>query len=69
MVAIIGENSLYLLSVHIMDGCWRDAYMMEGQFRMAVKRVIVDLIIFSLVLLIVTVYKKCHTRLMSKVNS
>lgn len=43
--------------------------MMEGQFRMAVKRVIVDLIIFSLVLLIVTVYKKCHTRLMSKVNS
>lgn len=29
--------------------------MMEGQFRMAEKRVIVDLIIFSLVLLIVTV--------------
>ena len=69
VVAVVGKNSLYLLCVHIMDGCWRNAYMMEGQFRMAVKRVIVDLIIFSLVMLIVTGYKKCHTRLMSKVNS
>lgn len=63
LISTVGKNSLYLLCVHIMDGCWEKIYMIEGQFRMSIKRVIVDLIIFSLILAINTLCRKWWMKL------
>lgn len=65
IVSFVGKNSLYLLCVHIMDGCWWKAYTMDGQFRMAAKRTVVDLSVFIVVLLVIKAYQMIKMKLVA----
>lgn len=43
----VGKNSMYLLCVHILDGMWWQFWYIDGyQFQTALKRTIVNLLIF-----------------------
>lgn len=65
-VVYVGRNSLYLFCVHIMDGWWSSLYKVNGhQFQTAAKRTIVDLIIFAIVMLVISIIN----RVMKKVKS
>ena len=48
-----------------MDGCWWKAYTMDGQFRMAAKRTVVDLSVFIVVLLVIKAYQMIKMKLVA----
>lgn len=66
-IVFLGKNSLYLLCVHILDTKWEDVWRIEGhQFYTAVKRCVIDLILFLIVMLILTAWKKIKKSIQAK---
>ncbi len=58
----IGKNSMYLLCVHILDGIWYSLWNIDGhQFYTALKRTVVDLIIFIVFMLLRAGFDKLMT--------
>ena len=61
-ILYIGQNSLYLLCIHIMDNNWKKLWFIKNhQLYSSIKRTIIDLMIFVVVMFVITIIKKCRT--------
>lgn len=59
----IGRYSMYLLCIHILDGCWKKWwYIQNHQFDTAIWRVLVDLILFFLIVLGKKLWEKINSK-------
>lgn len=66
-IVFLGRNSLYLLCVHILDGNWEFVWHVEGhQFHTALRRCVADIIVFLVVMLVLTAWKKIRRSIQTK---
>lgn len=67
--AYIGKNSIYLLIIHCLDGVFYKLYVNyqeQGEFKLALARLISNLIVFAIVMLVVEIMRAAKRKLAAR---